>query len=106
MAATTSVAARPGSIHPVLDFSPEKMMFIFLIVMLVLGPEKLPEVSRKLGRAMGELRKVSGGFRAEMNNAMREMTSDTGGGDRPASNGSDTPAPTSPGTSTDEASGT
>lgn len=59
-----------------LDFSPEKMIFIFLIVLIVLGPEKLPEVSRKIGRAMGELRKLSGGFRSEMNKAMQEMTAD------------------------------
>lgn len=57
-----------------LDFSPEKMIFIFLIVMLVLGPEKLPEVSRKIGRVMGELRKVSGGFQDEMRKAMNEVT--------------------------------
>ena len=61
-----------------LDFSPEKMIFIFLIVMIVLGPEKLPEVSRKIGKAMGELRKLSGGFREEMNKAVHEATSDSG----------------------------
>lgn len=60
-----------------LNFSPEKMFFIFLIVLIVLGPDKLPEVSRKLGQAMGELRKLSGGFRDEMNKAMTEVTSDT-----------------------------
>jgi Sec-independent protein translocase protein TatA len=59
-----------------LDFSPEKMLFIFLIVAVVLGPEKLPELSRKIGRAVGELRKLSGGFREEMNKAVHEMSSD------------------------------
>lgn len=70
-----------------LDFSPEKMLFIFLIVVLVLGPEKLPEVSRKIGRAMAELRKLSGGFREEMNKAMHEMTSESSGQDSGASSG-------------------
>ncbi len=60
-----------------LDFSPEKMIFIFLLIVIVLGPEKMPEVSRKLGRAMGELRKVSGGFQNEMRQAMRDVTDDT-----------------------------
>lgn len=63
-----------------LDFSPEKMLFIFLIVAVVLGPEKLPDLSRKIGRAMGELRKLSGGFREEMNKAVREMSSDAPSG--------------------------
>lgn len=60
-----------------LNFSPEKMFFIFLIVMIVLGPDKLPEISRKIGKAMGELRKLSGGFRDEMNKAVREVTSES-----------------------------
>lgn len=59
-----------------LDFSPEKMLFIFFIVLIVLGPDKLPEVSRKIGKAMGQLRKLSGGFREEMNKAMTDMTAD------------------------------
>lgn len=70
-----------------LDFSPEKMLFIFLIVVVVLGPEKLPELSRKIGRAMGELRKLSGGFRDEMNKAVNDMTSDSPGNDKPSSGG-------------------
>lgn len=68
-----------------LDFSPEKMLFIFLIVAVVLGPEKLPEVSRKIGRAVGELRKLSGGFRDEMNKAVHEMSSDTPSNDTSSS---------------------
>ena len=59
-----------------LDFSPEKMIFIFFIVLIVLGPDKLPEVSRKIGKAMGQLRRLSGGFREEMNKAMTDMTAD------------------------------
>ncbi|MBS1847329.1 MAG: twin-arginine translocase TatA/TatE family subunit [Actinobacteria bacterium] len=92
-----------------LDFSPEKMFFIFLIVLMVLGPEKLPEVSRKFGRAMGELRKLSGGFREEMNRAVTDMTNDSGGTSRPAPSepGITEISPTrSPSTSTDESTGT
>ncbi len=61
-----------------LDFSPEKMLFVFLIVMVLLGPEKLPEISRKIGKVMGELKKVSGGFREEMHKAVNDMTNDSG----------------------------
>ncbi|HET8930711.1 MAG TPA: twin-arginine translocase TatA/TatE family subunit [Acidimicrobiales bacterium] len=72
-----------------LDFSPEKMLFIFLIVAVVLGPEKLPELSRKIGRAVGELRKLSGGFREEMNKAVNDMTTESKGNDKPSSGGSE-----------------
>lgn len=89
-----------------LDFSPEKMLFIFLIVAVVLGPEKLPEVSRKIGRAVGELRKLSGGFRDEMNKAVHEMSADPSSTKETGSGGggevtSGTPAAGS----TDESSG-
>lgn len=57
-----------------LDFSPEKMMMIFFIVMLVLGPEKLPEVARKLGKISAELRKLSGGFQNEIRQAVNDAT--------------------------------
>ncbi len=90
-----------------LDFSPEKMLFIFLIVLIVLGPEKLPEVSRKLGRAVGELRRLSGGFRDEMNKAVGEMTADppSGEGDSAGSSSGTPTAPQSSGSS-DDPSGT
>lgn len=81
-----------------LDFSPEKMIFIFFIVLIVLGPEKLPEISRKMGKAMGELRRLSGGFRAEMDKAMHELTADPppNGGTAEIPARTDTPAETTP----------
>jgi Sec-independent protein translocase protein TatA len=60
-----------------LDFSPEKMVMIFLIVLIVLGPEKLPEVSRKIGKAAAELRKLSGGFQDEIRSAVHQATNDS-----------------------------
>lgn len=91
-----------------LEFSPEKMAFIFLIVLLVLGPEKLPEVSRKIGKAMGELKKLSGGFQDEMRKAVHEVTSDSGPASSDNSNasaGADTPD-VSAGDTTSEPTGT
>lgn len=76
-----------------LEFSPEKMAFIFLIVLMVLGPEKLPEVSRKIGKAMGELRKLSGGFQDEMRKAVHEVSSDSGSSSSTGDSGESAPAP-------------
>ena len=93
-----------------LEFSPEKMAFIFLIVLLVLGPEKLPEVSRKIGKAMGELRKLSGGFQDEMRKAVHEVSSTSESGSGPtehaaAPTGEATPEPSASSAASDESSG-
>jgi Sec-independent protein translocase protein TatA len=91
-----------------LEFSPEKMAFIFLIVLWGLGPEKLPEVSRKIGKAMGELRKLSGGFQDEMRKAVHEVSSPSesgSGSSTEASSSEATPEPSGTSTSSDESSG-
>jgi sec-independent protein translocase protein TatB len=48
-----------------------EILMILLVALIFLGPEKLPDVARQVGRAMGELRKVSAGFQREMHEAMR-----------------------------------
>ncbi len=47
-----------------------EMVVVFLVALLVLGPEQLPKAMRTFGNVMGEIRKVSGGFQAEMRKAM------------------------------------
>lgn len=47
-------------------------MVIALLALIVLGPEKLPEAARKIGRAMSEFRRMSAGFQAEMRDALNE----------------------------------
>lgn len=60
-----------------LNFAPEKMMMIFFVALLVLGPERLPEMARKMGKLAAELRKLSGGFQDEMRRAVVDATADT-----------------------------
>ncbi|GAB6161462.1 Sec-independent protein translocase protein TatB [Desulfothermus naphthae] len=36
-----------------------ELLIIFLVALLVIGPSKLPEVARALGKALAEFRKVS-----------------------------------------------
>ncbi len=57
-----------------LNLAPEKMLFVAFIAMIVLGPEKLPEIARKVGKVMGELRRVSDGFQQELRQAMDDTT--------------------------------
>jgi sec-independent protein translocase protein TatB len=51
--------------------SPE-LLVILLVALIVLGPNKLPEVARQVGRAMSEIRKLSAGFQAELRDAMED----------------------------------
>ena len=49
-----------------------ELLVIMVVALLVLGPEKLPEVARKVGTVVGELRRMSAGFQAEMRDALQE----------------------------------
>jgi Tat protein translocase TatB subunit len=49
-----------------------EILTIMIIALIVLGPTKLPEAARQVGRVVNELRKVSGGFQREMREAMNE----------------------------------
>ena len=51
-----------------------ELLVILLIALIVLGPDKLPDAARKMGNVMGELRRMSGGFEAEMRSAMDELS--------------------------------
>ena len=51
-----------------------ELLVILLIALIVLGPDKLPDAARKMGNVMGELRRMSGGFQAEMRSAMDDLT--------------------------------
>jgi len=47
-----------------------EFLVIFMIALIVLGPDKLPEAARKVGKVVGDLRKMSSGFQQEMRQAM------------------------------------
>jgi len=47
-----------------------EILVILLVALLVLGPSKLPDAARQLGKAVAEFRKVSGGFQRELRAAL------------------------------------
>src|SRR5271163_3523106 len=49
------------------------MIVIFIIVLVVFGPQKLPELARGLGKLMAEFRKASTDFKSAFENEMRDM---------------------------------
>jgi len=58
----------------VLNLGTGELLVIFLVALIVLGPERLPGAARQAGRLLSELRRLSSGFQDEMRNAMREPT--------------------------------
>lgn len=47
-----------------------EMLVIFLLALLVLGPERLPKAMGQVGRAVAQMRKLSSGFQDEIRRAM------------------------------------
>jgi sec-independent protein translocase protein TatB len=56
----------------VFDLSPEKILLIGMIALLVLGPDRLPKAARTLGRTVHQLRSLSGSLQTEMHEALAE----------------------------------
>jgi Tat protein translocase TatB subunit len=46
-----------------------ELVVILVVALIVLGPERLPEVARALGKAMAELRRSTSGLTDELHNA-------------------------------------
>ena len=53
------------------------MIVLFIVALVVFGPQKLPELARGLGKLMAEFRKASTDFRSAFEEEMREMERQT-----------------------------
>ena len=49
-----------------------EVLIILVVALVVLGPSKLPEASRSVGKAMAEFRRMSTGFQTELRDALNE----------------------------------
>jgi sec-independent protein translocase protein TatB len=49
------------------------MIVVFVIVLVVFGPQKLPELARGLGKMMAEFRKASTDFKSAFEEEMRDL---------------------------------
>ena len=49
------------------------MIVVFVVVLVVFGPKKLPELARGLGKLMAEFRKASLDFKTAFEDEMRDM---------------------------------
>jgi sec-independent protein translocase protein TatB len=49
------------------------MIVVFIIVLVIFGPQKLPELARGLGKLMAEFRKASTDFKSAFEEEMRDL---------------------------------
>jgi TatA/E family protein of Tat protein translocase len=49
------------------------MIVVFVVVLVVFGPQKLPELARTLGKLMAEFRKASTDFKSAFEEEMRDL---------------------------------
>src|ERR1700744_5122100 len=49
------------------------LIIIFVVALVVFGPEKLPELARNLGKVMAEFRRATGDLRSTFEGHMRDL---------------------------------
>ncbi len=52
-------------------------MVLFVVALVVFGPQKLPELARMLGKATAEFRKMTGDFRFALEEEVRDLDRQT-----------------------------
>ena len=58
-----------------LDLSPIKLLVIFIVVVVLLGPEKLPQVARQLGSGVRRLRQLQERMETELRETVPDLPS-------------------------------
>ncbi|HZN12861.1 MAG TPA: twin-arginine translocase TatA/TatE family subunit [Acidimicrobiales bacterium] len=54
------------------NVGPAEVLMILVVALLVLGPKKLPEAARQMGKAMTEFRRVTAGLQDEARGVLDE----------------------------------
>ena len=49
-----------------------ELLVIVLVALIVLGPQRLPDAVRTVGRVVGEMRRISSGFQQELRDAFED----------------------------------
>lgn len=55
------------------NIGPWELMLILLVALIVVGPGKLPEVAKSIGKGINEFKKVTTGYKKEFQDAMDSM---------------------------------
>lgn len=59
----------------IMGMGTQEMVIIFLIVLLLFGAKKLPQLARGVGKSMGEFKKARDEFENEIQRAEHDVTS-------------------------------
>lgn len=78
-----------------------ELIVILAVALIVLGPQRLPEVARALGKGLAELRRATGGIRDELDSARSMLEAEARAATRahvapPPDTVAQAPAPTPP----------
>lgn len=60
------------------------LIIVFVVALVVFGPEKMPELARNAGKFMGEFRRMTGEFKSTFEGHMRELEREADERRRPA----------------------
>ena len=60
-----------------LNVGPAEVLIILVVALLVLGPKKLPEAARQIGKAMSEFRRVAAGLQNEVRDVIDDHVEST-----------------------------
>lgn len=55
-----------------LDLSPDKLLMLAVVALVVLGPNRLPGAARSLGRFIGQMRAMTSSLQTEVKDALHE----------------------------------
>ena len=55
-----------------------ELLFILVLVWLIFGPKKLPEISGQIGRALGEFRRATNQLKWQLESEVRTLEAGTG----------------------------
>lgn len=60
------------------------LIIVFVVALVVFGPEKMPELARNVGKFMAEFRRMTGEFKSTFEGHMRELEREADDRRRPA----------------------
>lgn len=55
-----------------LDLSPDKLLMLAVVALVVLGPNRLPGAARTLGRLIGQMRAMTSSLQSEVRDALHD----------------------------------
>lgn len=64
------------NLYSFMNLGPQEMGLIFVLILLLFGAKKLPELARGLGKSMGEFKKARQEFEDEIARAQRDIKVD------------------------------